>query len=483
MTVLELITLTRRGWRLLLIAMVVGVIISAGYVLVAPKSYASSSNGFIATDGSAVIAGSDQATQLVSSYLPLITSAQVYERIAKSEGASTSDLSGALSATLVSGSTMIQVTATASTPEAAAHLANGALNALADVISKVERAAGSGGSSLKVVPLGNAEVPSEPSSPRWKIVIPLGALAGIVVGYAILLMRGAIDVRVRASTDMNELIGAGVLGRVPRLGARRKGQRTELETLADESFRQIRTSLRFASVDAEVRTIAVTSANQSEGKSTTAARLAQVLAATGQRVLLIDADLRRPAVARMFEVDGSVGLSEVLSGQVPLTDAIRQTKNQNLLVLPAGGIPPNPSEMLGANALRKLLDELRGECIIIVDTPPVLPVTDALLVGSVTDGVVFVVAVGQTRKAEVAAARKLLEPARVRLLGAVMNKVQISDSDGGYQYYRYSYYSRTTAGGRKDRRKSKDRGALQQAVPVANVPGSEPTASTSRRQS
>ncbi|WP_052226234.1 polysaccharide biosynthesis tyrosine autokinase [Microbacterium mangrovi] len=471
MTVLDFVRMTRRGWRVLLIAVASGLLLATGYVIVTPKTYTATSNGFISADSATVIAGSDKALQLAGSYLPLITSGQVREKIAAIEGVAPDDLSGALSAGLVRGSTMIQVTASSDDPASAARLANGALTALADVISNIEKSAGAGSAALKVVPLDNATVPTSPSSPNWKLIVPVGALGGLVVGYLFLLLRGALDVRVRAATDMNELLGTGVLGRVPRLDARRTGHKADIEALAEESYRQIRTGLRFASVDAQMRTIAVTSANQSEGKSTTAVRLAQVLAESGERVLLIDADLRRPTMARKFGIDGTVGLSEVLSGQLPLRDAVVATQHENLLVLPSGGIPPNPSEMLGSQALGQLLAEVRRECLVIVDTPPVLPVTDALLVGALVDGVVFVAAVGQTRKAEVVAARTFLEPAKAHLLGVVMNKVPLGDSDSGYQYYRYSYYSREAEKGRRAKRIRRDAapGPRRGAQPEAAV--------------
>lgn len=462
MTVLDFVTLTRRGWKTLLLAVVFGLLVAGAYVLLAPKTYQASSNGFISGSGSSVVAGTDQATEQAGSYLPLISSAPVYDRIAKTEGIDPGAIRGHLDASLVAGTTMIQVTATASSPQGAARLANGALSALADVITEIQKAGGASDTPhLKVIPLDNATAPSTPVSPKPKLVLPIGALAGLVLGYIVILLRRALDVRVRAGTDMIELLGTGVLGRVPRFKGKGGVRGGELDRLSAESFRQVRTGLRFSSVDGEVRCVVVTSPNQSEGKSTVAARLAAVIAESGQPTLIIDADLRRPSVARQFDMDGTIGLSEVLSGQVPVQEAVRTVGRENLMVLPAGGTPPNPSEMLGAHAFEALLRELRERFFVVVDAPPVLPVTDALLVGAVADGTLFVVAVGQTRKAEVTAARRLLEQAKSRLLGVVLNKVPVNDRDGGYSYYHNnrSYYTRPESGKRR-------RDAAKKVTPV-----------------
>ena len=148
-------------------------------------------------------------------------------------------------------------------------------------------------------------------------------------------------------------------------------------------------------------------------------------------------------MARNFGVDGTVGLSGVLSGQVPAASALQATDDPNLFVMPAGAIPPNPSEMLGSVALDSLLKEFRRDYFIILDAPPVLPVADATIVSTMVDGVVFVVAVGQTRKTEASAARKQLDQVKARTLGVVMNMVSLKDDGGyGYGYYRQnrSYY-------------------------------------------
>ncbi|WDH79444.1 polysaccharide biosynthesis tyrosine autokinase [Microbacterium esteraromaticum] len=444
MTVLDFATLMRRGWLMLVAGVLVGVLGGVAYFMLTPKVYTASATGFIASSGDALVSGADEASARAASYVSLISSGTVRDAIASELGEEPGSLQGNLSARVVPGSTLIEVTAQSQSPEQAVKLASGALDGLVAVIDEIESQGGQT-ARITVVPLDDAVQPSTPSTPQLRPALLVGALAGLVGGVVVLLVRRVLDVRVRVHTDMTDLMGTGVLGRVPKFSAKGRSKNgAQASTIAQEAYRQIRTGLRFSSVDTEVRVVVVTSANQGEGKSSTAASLAKVTAESGQRTIIIDADLRRPKVARNFGIDGSVGLSGVLSGQVDAAAAIRAMKEPNLFVLPAGAIPPNPSEMLGSAALRTLLAELRREFFVIIDAPPVLPVTDASVVSTMADGVVFVVHTGSTRKAAAAAARQQLEQVGARLLGVVLNFVSLKEEGYGYGYGQYrqnrSYY-------------------------------------------
>ncbi len=475
MTVIDFVTLTRRSWRALLVAVVLGIAAMAGVCATTPPTYQAQSTGFIAPDHTGVIAGSEDATARANSYLPLISSRPVLDKIRANQKVDSGGqaLAGRLSAALVPGSTLIEVSASASTPAAAVALSNGALEALAAVIDDIEsKGSGSSGTTIRVVPLENAGEPTSPSSPNWKRNLLAGAAAGMVAGYLWVFLRRALDVRLRSDDDVNLLVGSGLLGRVPKLGKRRGSSRgiTSTDVLAQEAIRQVRTGLRFSSVDREVQSIAVTSANQSEGKSTISAGLAKAMAESGQPTLLVDGDLRRPSVTSMLGIDSTVGLSEVLSSQVAVTEAIQGTDWPGLFALPSGRIPPNPSEMLGSDAMRALVKELSRDYCVIVDAPPLLPVTDAALISVVVDGVVLVAASGRTRKPELQAARRILDQVNSRVLGVVMNLVSPREGEGGY-YYRKSrsYYTRqpdlTKPKGR--RRAPSARGARRQRATVS----------------
>lgn len=473
MTVIDFVRLTRRSWRALVIFVILGAAAMAGYTYTQPEVYEASSAGFIAagsgTSYDGAVSGSQTAVARAQAYLPLMSTTNVFDRIAQDPSVNLQGqpLEGRLSATVATGSTMIIVNATASTPESALALANGALRALKDVINDIEKQASGGQPAIKVIPLETAVKPTKPISPDWRINIGLGAIGGLVAGYLFVFLRRGLDARIRSADDLPQLMGVGLLGNIPKVSKRKLSIDSDDRDnrLAAESIRQVRTGLSFASVDRTVHSLTVTSANQSEGKTTIATSLAQVFAQSGRRTLIIDADLRRPAVSEELGIDESVGLSELLSGQVSVTQAIRPTDNPELFVLPAGRTPPNPSEMLGSAAFRTLVEEMTHDHFVIVDAPPLLPVTDAALVSVVVDGVVFVAAAGKTRKPEIAAARRILEQVHARTLGLVLNMVPLRGSESSYyEYYgrkRGYYYQRPEAGhrSRKGSRRARRRTA------------------------
>ena len=201
-----------------------------------------------------------------------------------------------------------------------------------------------------------------------------------------------------------------------------------------EQFRTIRTNIQFSSVDKELQTMIVTSSGPAEGKSTTTANLAVVFAQQGKRVLLIDADLRKPTVHYTFRTENHIGLSNVLTRQASLEEAVATTAQDKLWVLPSGPIPPNPSELLGSKGMMTLLEQAKDQYdVIILDTPPVLAVTDAQVLSNLADGVVLVVSSGKTEIDAAKKAKELLESAKAKILGVVLNNKKVQDS----QYYYY----------------------------------------------
>ncbi|WP_338788132.1 CpsD/CapB family tyrosine-protein kinase [Metabacillus sp. FJAT-53654] len=201
-----------------------------------------------------------------------------------------------------------------------------------------------------------------------------------------------------------------------------------------EQFRTIRTNIQFSSVDEELQTMIVTSSGPAEGKSTTTANLAVVFAQQGKRVLLVDADLRKPTAHYTFRTENHVGISNVLTRQATLEEAVKTTAQDNLWLLTSGPIPPNPSELLGSKGMKQLLEKAKDEYdVIVLDTPPVLAVTDAQVLSNLTDGVVLVVSSGKTEIDSAKKAKELLDSAKAKILGVVLNNKKIQDS----QYYYY----------------------------------------------
>jgi len=202
-----------------------------------------------------------------------------------------------------------------------------------------------------------------------------------------------------------------------------------------EQYRTIRTNIEFASVDQEMRSLLVTSSGPSEGKSSTTANLGVVFAQQGKRVLLIDGDLRKPTVHYTFKLDNRTGLSTVLVGEKTLEETIKETDVPNLQILTCGPIPPNPSELLGSNAMKQMLQNAQETYdVVIFDTPPVLAVTDAQILANICDGSIIVARSEQTEYEAIQKAKDLLEPANAKLLGIVLNDVPQKKSNTYYYY-------------------------------------------------
>lgn len=210
-----------------------------------------------------------------------------------------------------------------------------------------------------------------------------------------------------------------------------------------EAYRLVRTNLTFASVDGAFHTLVVTSAAPGEGKSTTTANLATAVAQAGNKVLLLDCDLRKPIQHKIFELNGRLGLTNYLVGNLSLEQAIQDTRVPGLQVMTSGPIPPNPSELLGSQRLRQLLELAKERYdLILADAPPAVAVSDAAVLASVVDGVILVIRAGETKIEMVQEAKALLERAKARVVGTVLNAVK---RRGGSYYYYYYYGNKQEA--------------------------------------
>lgn len=207
-------------------------------------------------------------------------------------------------------------------------------------------------------------------------------------------------------------------------------------SVVSEQFRTIRTNIQFSMVDETLRTVVVTSAGPTSGKSTIAANLAATFASKEKKVLLVDSDLRKPTVHKVFKVRNNDGLTTLLTDRTTnLDDVIYRTHTDGLYILTSGAVPPNPAELLASKRMEEIKQEMLDYFdMVIFDMPPLLAVTDAQVMASKTDGVLFVIPKGQATKEEVTKAKDLLEKVQANVLGAVLNRVEKSD-DSYYYYY------------------------------------------------
>ena len=485
MSFLQLWGLVRKGWMLLVACVLVGVAAAAGISLLQPTLYTATSTGYVVAGNSATVgdafAGSNLAAEKAGSYLPLVQSRSVAERIASELGlGSIGEVVGSLQ-----GSTegvIFRIRATASSPELAAQLADAAIRATSVEANALETLTVSGeqtGSTVvRIVPVELAQTPSRPISPDLPRNFAIGIALGLMAGLGLIVARHTLDRRIRQVADAEQIAGASALGIVP-LAPELAGSVNLTRDMgaAAEALRQLRTNLRFVSVDEPARVIVVTSSNEVEGKTTIAAHLASMLADSGQPTILVDADLRRPVQADHFGVEGLVGLTQLLAGSVELAEVLVETGQPGLQLLPAGRIPPNPSELVGSGRMATLLADLRETHTVIVDAPPLLPVTDAALLTVASDGAIVVVHQGKTRIEQLALAARKLEQVEGTLLGVVLNMVPKNDLGAatfgyGYGSYTSSYYYQADEPGGARKRRSETPKRAKRTQPPAVTPTS-----------
>lgn len=452
MELLDYWRVARRSWVVLVASTLVGLSLAAAYSLTQPTVYSATASAYVVAGTSEstgdALAGSALAKEKAEIYLPLVTSQQVATRIAEDlQLNSTQGIAASLTGSVVKESVLFQITATSSTSVSASLLAEAAIRATAAEVESLETINPSGSATpttvIKVVPVQQAATPAVRVSPTVIRNLAIGAALGLMIGFVIALIRRVVDRRVRTSTEAEELAGVGTLGIIPTVPELASSRLSANPGPAAEAMRLLRTNIRFVSVDHPPRSIVVTSANPDEGKSTIAAHLAFMLAESGQPTILVDADLRRPSQAKFFDVDGAVGLTQVLARAVPLTDALVTGPHPNLGLLLAGRIPPNPSELVGSERMHSLIGELSTTHIVIIDAPPLLAVTDAGLLTVASDGALLVIKSGSTFKEQVELCRDTFDRVGGGLLGTVLNLVPKKDLGSALYGYGYNRAHRT----------------------------------------
>ena len=299
--------------------------------------------------------------------------------------------------------------------------------------------------SNNVQVMDRADVPGAPFSPNTRRDWFTAMMAGLLVALGLAFGIEYLDDTVKTPEDVSKRLGLPLLGLVPAI----KGARVPLlsETVPHdfgEAFRSLRTSLVFTAGAGKARVIAVTSTQPLEGKTTTACNLATALALGGSRVLLIDADMRRPGLHRIMGVENNIGLSELLVAQARVREAVQATAEPNLFVIAAGRTPPNPSELLASDRMKSFLANLTQGPFdwVVLDTPPVLAVTDAVVLAGSVSAVVFVVGSEMTRRSHAERALATLRAGRPRSIGVVLNRVDFDRNKYYYaRYYGYNYKS------------------------------------------
>ncbi|MEJ2637618.1 MAG: polysaccharide biosynthesis tyrosine autokinase [Calditrichia bacterium] len=327
--------------------------------------------------------------------------------------------------------------------------------------------------------LDYAILPEFPVKPKKKLNLMLGALIGLGFGIGLTFLLEYFDDSIKDPEEL-ERMGFPILATIPEISGEevakkiqsQNGNKDELIQAAQiatklithfdpkspisEAYRILRTNIQFKNQKNKNIVVLITSSAPKEGKSTTVANLAITMAQLGSRTVLVDADLRRPVVHSIFNLKKEVGLTNYLVGKTEIGDIVKPTFIENLSVITSGPLPPNPSELLGSDAMHQFIDELRGSYdAIIIDSPPVIAITDSAILSTLADGIVLVIKAHQTHREAIKRAKTLLDNAKANIFGCLLNGVNIERTYGSYYHYYYYHYYQYYGHNLKRQKKSK----------------------------
>jgi len=307
--------------------------------------------------------------------------------------------------------------------------------------------------------IDTAKPPKNPIRPKKKVNLLLGIMVGLGLGVGITFLREYLDTSLKTIEDV-ERMGFPVLGSIPFIAPQRINKnivggdfeeaRIESRLIThfapkspiSEAYRTLRTNIQYSRADNPVKTVLITSSGPGEGKSTSVANLAITFAQMGAKTLLVDTDLRRPVLHGIFGHSKNEGLTNILVGRSTMEEAVKLTRIENLHLITSGTLPPNPSELLSSNVMERFLVDAKSQFdIILLDTPPVIAVTDAAVLATKIDGVVLVVRSGEADRDAIERSKTLLEKVNAYLLGVLLNGVNVHMMYGSYYYYYQQYYS------------------------------------------
>lgn len=466
----------RRNWILVTALTLLGILIGGASSILVQPTYTSETQLFVATQSSGSVTELQQGNSFsqarVQSYVKTVASPIVLQPAIDSLGIDTTpaDLAERVKATTDLNTVLINIAVSDKSPVQAAAIARAVADSLIQTVDSLEKPKSGANSPVSLSVTKPAVAPTAPSGPNTRLNLAVGTLAGLVVGGVSAFLRSRFDTRIRGEADVRQVTDVPVLGGVAfDQDATKKPLLTQAaqQSPRAESFRQLRTNLQFANVSAHAKTVLITSSIPGEGKSTTATNLAIALAQSGQTVCLVDADLRRPMVSEYLGLDGSVGLTTALVGAADVLDAVQAWGEDQLFVLASGMIPPNPSELLGSQEMVRIIERLEESFdAVVIDAPPLIPVTDAAVLAQHVGGVIMVAGAHTVRRQEIERSLNALDLVGAVVLGLVLNRVPTKGADA----YAYSYVSYPTVESAADAQSGRARRA-------SRFPQGEPTES------
>ncbi len=433
---------------------IIGSLLAAVIIsLLTTPLYQASTRLFVSTSAgsslSDVYQGNRFSQERVVSYAELIEGETLAQRTIDKLGldASAKDLQANVKASAKADTVLINVDVLDKSPVRARDIANTLSDEFVAMVRELETPENGARPDARVVVEQRATIPDHAVVPKTARNIGMGLVLGVVLGVGLALIRDLLDNTVKSRETLEQLTGAGIVGSIPLDKERRRQAAIFFDgdnSAIAEGFRKLRTNLQFLAVDNPPRVISVTSSMPHEGKSTTAINIALSLAEAEHNVVLVDGDMRRPMLHKYLDLVGAVGFSTVLSGSASLSEALQKTRFPNLTVLTSGPVPPNPSELLASLSAKKLLSELRAQFdYVVVDSTPLLAVTDAAILAAGADGVLIMARYGHTRREQLIHAVESLESVGAPVLGAVFTMVP---TRGSASYgYGYGYYGEDAA--------------------------------------
>lgn len=463
----DYLDILRARWRLIIVTTLLGVMAAATASMLATPMYTATTTTFVSVNGGdasvgTALQGNLFAQDRVKSYVGVGTADDVMSTVIEDLGLplSPSQLAGKVDLNNPIDTVTLEISATDPNPALAQSIANSTAQALGTKVAELEQPAAGGAPLVTISTTDEAPLPASPSSPRTMINLALGFLVGLAIGVGAAVLLETLDTRIKSIEVLTKYFDQPLLGVIGyEADAAKKPLLTDVlgQSKRAESFRQVRTNLQFVDIDHRPKSIVVTSAVPREGKSTTAINLAITIAQTGQPVFLIEADLRRPKVAEYLNIEGGAGLTDVLVGRATVDEVMQPWGTTgNLWVMASGPLPPNPSELLGSQSMTDLIHHLEKRATLIIDVPPLLPVTDAAVLTRLAGGALLVIATGKTRREQLRTAEQSIESVGGKILGLVMNMAPARGPDSHRYGYGYQY----------DYRASEERGMLEDHAPV-----------------
>lgn len=437
----------RRQWILITSTTLAGLLLGGVITALTNPTYTAETQLFVSISSSGSVQELQQGNTFsqarVQSYVKTVASPAVLQPAIDSLGLdmTPSELAQQVKSTTDLNTVLINIAVSDQSPVQAAAIAQAVASSLIDTVEQLEKPKTGGTSPVSLSVIAPAVAPSLPSAPNSRMNLVAALLVGLATGLGIAMLRSIMDSRIKGEADVKRVSNAPVLGGISfDQDAAKKPLMTQAagQSQRSEAFRQLRTNLQFANIAGRSNSVLVTSSLPGEGKSTTAINLAISMAQAGQTVCLVDADLRRPMVGDYLGLDRTAGLTTALVGHMEVDDLLQPWGEENLYVLTSGQIPPNPSELLGSEKMSQLLLGLEEAFdAVIIDAPPLLPVTDAAVLSQSVGGVLLVVGVQRLKQQDLEKSSKALELVEASVLGVVLNLLPAKGPDA----YAYSYYT------------------------------------------